>query len=93
MPWYVVNGMSVHLNFGGRQRRAPPHCRAPVERAGKRAHCCGVGLLLCDWPTEDGRSTCSMPMCREHATEVGKDRHYCPRHAPPGPPPEQPALF
>lgn len=24
--------------------------------------------------------TCDAPLCADHATEVGRDRHYCPRH-------------
>lgn len=38
--------------------------------------CGGVSRFLCDHPVGDGK-TCDRPMCGEHATEVGPDRHYC----------------
>lgn len=82
MPWYRVDGHSVHFNFGGKLRKNPPaQCVARVERDGKPAKCCGMSTFLCDAPV-DG-TTCDAPLCKEHAHEVGKDRHYCDRHFQP----------
>lgn len=38
-------------------------------------------VSLCDWPLEGG-GTCDAPVCPDHATEVGPDRHLFPLHAP-----------
>lgn len=79
MPFYRVNGTMVHLNLGrARNKKAPAPCVAALELDGKTVRCCGISTALCDWPV-DGK-TCDAPLCPEHATEVGKDRHYCPRH-------------
>ncbi len=80
MPWYVVNGCPVHLKLSGKAAKNPPsQCVARVERDGRPAKCCGISTLLCDWPVDGG--TCDAPLCAEHGVEVGRDRHYCPRHA------------
>jgi hypothetical protein len=39
-----------------------------------------ISGYLCDHELEGGK-TCDAPLCDDHAHEVGKDRHYCPRHA------------
>lgn len=77
MPFYVINGLRVHVKMSG---RAPAPCMHRVERQGIEQHCRGISAALCDWEVTDG-ATCDMPICAEHAAEVGKDRHYCPRHA------------
>ena len=77
MPFYVVNGLRMHLNIRG--KKAPPPCKAIVERRGIKCHCSGISSILCDWPVEAGTS--DMPMSEEHAHEVGPDRHLCPIHA------------
>lgn len=82
MPTYFVNGMHVHMKIAG---KAPQPCRVIVERNGMRCYCQGIGEILCDWPTGDEASgsaheTCDMPLCKEHGIEVGKNRHYCPKH-------------
>lgn len=74
MPWYRIDGRAVHFRMA--ESKAPLHCRAPVN--GKP--CCGMSTALCDWPVGDEGHTCSMPICREHANQVGKDLHYCPKH-------------
>jgi hypothetical protein len=80
VPWYVVNGCPVHLKLSGKAKKNPPKpCCARVERDGRAARCAGISTLLCDWPV-DGGGTCDAPLCPEHATEVGRDRHYCPAH-------------
>lgn len=38
--------------------------------------CMALATLLCDYPIGRGK-TCSLPMCSEHAHEVGEDRHLC----------------
>ena len=39
-----------------------------------------ISAYLCDWGTGE-RTTCDAPLCTEHATQVGPDRHLCPAHA------------
>lgn len=79
MPWYVVNGTSVHLKLSGKAAKSPPtQCVARVERDGGPAKCCGISAFLCDWPVDGG--TCDAPLCEEHAHQVAADHHYCPLH-------------
>lgn len=75
MPNYIVNGLAMHIKMGG---KPPPQCVAWVQRQGRAAKCCGISTHLCDWPEMGG--TCDAPLCTEHAHQVGKDRHHCPRH-------------
>lgn len=51
-------------------------------RAQKKFCACGrVAELLCDWKVGDKKSgTCDKPICRQHALEVGPDKHLCPEH-------------
>jgi hypothetical protein len=81
MPWYRVNGLMVHLNFGGRQKRAPAPCCVPIELDGKRVHCMGISTALCDWPLATGK-TCDRPLCEQHghAHPTKSDTDYCPDH-------------
>ena len=79
MPFYIVNGLRMHLKLAGPPSKWPKPCKAIVERNGIMCHCQGISTLLCDYPVGD--ATCDMPMCPEHGIEVGKDRHYCPKHA------------
>ena len=76
MPFYIVNGLPVHINMG--RRKAPAPCMATVERNGAPQHCRGISEALCDWPVAG--ETCDMPICATHAYEVGKNLHYCPKH-------------
>lgn len=84
MPWYRVNGMLVHLKLGGKAAKNPPApcaARVPHERDfGITVRCCGISQYLCDFRLPSG-ATCDMPLCADHATQVGPDRHLCPRHA------------
>jgi len=83
MPWYRFGTGMAHLKLGGKLRKNPPaQCRAPHQWSdGSIAmrHCCAMATLLCDHQLSDGK-TCDMPLCAEHATEVGPDRHLCPLH-------------
>ena len=80
MPWYRVHGAVVHLNLGGKARRnPPPQCRAPDPTA-RDGVCRGIGSLLCDAPVNEAGDTCDMPLCVACATEIGPDRHLCPKH-------------
>lgn len=78
MPFYIVriDGKEVRMHIKG--RKLPPACRALVDRQGLQCYCQAIGGILCDFPVGD--STCDMPLCTEHGIEVGKDRHYCPKH-------------
>jgi hypothetical protein len=80
MPWYRMNGTMVHLNFGGRQKRAPQACIAPIELDGKQVRCLGISTVLCDWPVDGG--TCDAPLCEQHAHQHPKkdDTDYCSPH-------------
>lgn len=46
----------------------------------KRCACGETGRFLCDWKIGKGR-TCDKPLCKEHAKQVGEDKHICPKHA------------
>lgn len=87
MPLYRVNGTLVHLKLSGRKDKHPKACRCDLGPGLGR--CLAMASILCDFPV-DG-TTCDMPLCTDHATEVGLDRHYCPRHA--GQTPNEPELF
>ena len=84
MPWYRIKGMLVHIKFGGKLAKNPPApCAArttPANPIVPSQRCCAVSVYLCDWPMASG-GTCDMPLCAEHATQTGPDRHLCPEHA------------
>lgn len=63
MPWYVVNGMPVHM-LG---TKLPPPCNV----------CRGISGFQCDGHIGGGK-TCDRHLCEAHATETGPDRHLCP---------------
>jgi hypothetical protein len=78
MPWYRIGGNAVHIKLAKSKRGPLPQCRAPDPTASDGI-CRGIGSLLCDAPVgEEG--TCDMPLCERCATEVGPDRHLCPKH-------------
>lgn len=77
MPFYRVNGMRVHLNFGGKLRKNPPKPCCARLSTGER--CDDISTLLCDWKLEQG-GTCDAPLCAKHGTAVGPDLHLCPIH-------------
>lgn len=82
MPYYRVPGVGmVHMKMTNtRKRPAPPPCRAVLHVDGKPPQrCCAISTLLCDWPLEDG-GTCDMPLCAEHAGQIGPDQHLCIAH-------------
>lgn len=79
MPFYRINGMTVHLKLSGKLAKNPPApCCARVEIDGRAQRCMAISSLLCDWPVDGG--TCDAPLCAEHAHQVGPDRHYCRAH-------------
>lgn len=82
MPFYVVNGMVTHLNLGRRKGPAPCVAEVGPDAQPPRKRCCGISAFLCDWPVgEDSEGqTCDAPLCDAHARQVGRNRHYCPRH-------------
>ena len=86
MPFYRINGMAVHIKFSGKGAKHPPApcaARIPVDECsrtvGPTQRCCAISSYLCDWQLVDGR-TCDAPLCADHVTEVGANRHYCPLH-------------
>jgi hypothetical protein len=78
MPFYRIGGLSVHLNMRG--KKAPSPCVVPIELDGKKVRCMGLSVYLCDHEGSDGK-TCDAPLCQVHATEIGRNKHLCPRHA------------
>lgn len=78
MPFYRVNGLMVHLNMRG--KKAPAPCCGRISLAGIDTRCMAISQYLCDAELSDGK-TCDAPLCDQHAKQVGKDRHLCPRHA------------
>jgi hypothetical protein len=49
----------------------------------RRKYCaCGRAAdLLCDWKVRGRKSgTCDRPVCRQHAHQVGPDKHLCQEH-------------
>lgn len=84
MPFYRVPGIGlVHFKIGGKRQHDAP-CRAPHEwtHQGRQIHeCCRASAFLCDAPVGDEGHTCDMPLCDEHAKQIGRDRHLCPKHA------------
>jgi len=54
-----------------------------LHHRGTATRCCrwcgDLADVLCDYIMSDGE-TCDRECCREHATEVGPDRHHCPEH-------------
>lgn len=92
MPFYRIGDTMMHVKFGGKVAKNPPApcCAARIECVATthhpeqqssriRARCMAMSAFLCDWPVDGG--TCDAPLCDEHATEVGHDRHYCLLHA------------
>lgn len=63
MPWYVINGMNVHMR-GTKLPKACGVCRAP-------------GGYACDGHLGGGK-TCDRELCVQHAREIGPDKHLCP---------------
>jgi hypothetical protein len=52
-------------------------------RRGKRQFCiCGRAAdFLCDWKVKENKSgTCDLPVCKDHAQQVGPDKHLCQKH-------------
>lgn len=82
MPYYRVNGTLMHLKLAGPKSKHPKPCcaRIPEKNFPGTLQCMAISTLLCDWPLEGG-GTCDAPLCAEHGTEVGPDKHYCQIHA------------
>jgi hypothetical protein len=89
MPTYRTPHGWMHLKMAKRSP-VPKHCRCALGPG--LGLCMAMAGKLCDYPVGDG--TCDMPVCDDHATSVGPDRDYCPRHAVADPPKgEQKGLF
>lgn len=82
MPVYRIGNTMVHIKASARGNMPAP-CVAPhphPTEPGRMSHCRGPSAVLCDWENSDG-SLCSAPICSEHATTIGPDKHLCPLHA------------
>lgn len=66
----------AHINFGSgkRAKKAPPACGFDVMVKGQRVRCMAMTCVLCDWPG------CDVPMCEQHALNIGPDLDVCPTH-------------
>ncbi len=89
MPFYRINGMTVHIK--GTKRACPPPCAEAVglrTSDGQAMQICGAPPnYQCDWPMPEGtspgrghRKTCDRHLCAAHANQVGRNKHYCPEH-------------
>ena len=62
--------------------KLPDGTKAIVCTGGRKAAPCGfcakAHTRLCDYPS--GKGTCDAKMCEGHATSVGPDRDFCPKH-------------
>lgn len=78
MPWYRIPGLPSAVHVKGTKLPAP--CAARILIGGKDVPCMDISAFLCDGPSQAPRTdTCDMPLCRAHATQVGPDKHLCPR--------------
>jgi hypothetical protein len=47
----------------------------------KYCTCGRICDFLCDWKVKERKSgTCDRPVCKEHALQVGPDKHLCQEH-------------
>lgn len=78
MPWYRAPGVSGLIHMKG--TKLPTPCAAHILIDGKEVPCMIASAFLCDGPSQINRSdTCDMPLCEAHATQVGPNKHLCPR--------------
>ena len=42
--------------------------------------CGGFAQYLCDFPEDDGLSTCDVDMCGDCAIKIGRNKHVCSLH-------------
>jgi hypothetical protein len=68
----VDDGNGEAMFICGRDLDVAP-CRGP--------ECVYDGEFLCDFPMGRGK-TCDLPLCGDHAREVGPELHLCPLHFP-----------
>lgn len=82
MPFYRMGDPgqdeTVHINYGGNQRRAPGKClcnKFPEDRPAHGYVCGRPATLLCDGPG------CDLPICQDHATRhpTRGNTDYCPK--------------
>jgi hypothetical protein len=81
MPFYkLADGTVRHMKLSGRSKPPAP-CVAMMKRSGETepSTCEQLSGYLCDYPISKGK-TCDRPLCDAHATEISKNRHYCPDH-------------
>lgn len=90
MPFYIHDGVRMHIKFSGKLNKNPPApCCAQVVRESIdplrnetrkiRCRCMAISSIQCDWKLEDGK-TCDAPLCAEHAHAIGPDMHLCAQH-------------
>lgn len=77
MPFYRINGMTVHM----RGHNLPKPCAAFVLADDGKAQrrCAAMSAFLCDGD-DGGGHTCDAPLCEAHAWQLPANKHYCPPH-------------
>lgn len=71
----LPGGKGRAIVCGPRPKARP--CKTCYDRTGRYER----STKLCDFPDPTRPSgTCDAPMCDAHATRVGPDRDYCPKH-------------
>lgn len=80
MPFYRINGMTVHVRGS---KKLPKPCSAAVglqtSAGAPMSACAAPSRYQCDWMIGNGL-TCDRHICEAHAHQVGKNKHYCPVH-------------
>lgn len=74
MPIYRLNNCIVHL----KGTKLPKPCGEQIGIASDKRVCLDFTEYLCDGPGEKG-GTCDRPLCPAHATEIGPNKHLCPK--------------
>lgn len=80
MPFYRINGMTVHVRGS---KKLSPACSASVglrTSDGLAMYICAAPSgYQCDWDMGKSR-TCDHHVCEAHAHQIGHNKHYCPAH-------------
>lgn len=68
--WLKIDGNMVHINHSGPQMH---NCIVD--------DCDAIAGYACDWKVGRSGKTCDAPFCKDHRTNVGKNKDLCPMHA------------
>lgn len=76
MPFYRDRSFGF-IHMKGRNLPAP--CGEQILIEGKLVTCAFPSEYLCDGTRAERSGTCDRPLCPAHITQVGPNRHLCPR--------------